>query len=263
MLADVVSEHERLRLVPDLKPTVRRKVLEEARRFNHSEYSECLARAVERADTGAQSSTLDTISLLPVADDEVQREITLRELVEEAVCTTQPIPDSDRVPETQHGLGCSGGVGVALSRLRQIQAEGDRLQEILRCLERLSRSECDTLIVELPGLLRENRLADALLATLALDATPDIGAVLSAVRHLEDRGNVGRVLVCLAPRVGDHALPAPNEYLREEVTKSSRQERKYLLERVNLLTPLIAGFGGDSALEEVVEAIEDVGTLWP
>jgi hypothetical protein len=266
ILADVVSEHERLqrliRLVSDLKPVARTKVLEETRRFNHSEYSERLAEAIERADTGAQTLEPETISPLPVADDESHYETTLRALVEDAV-RWQRMPDGDRVRDTKHGHGFSGGATAVLSRLNKIEAEGDRFEEVLRCLERLSKSECDDLIPKLPGFLRENRLADALLATLALSTPPDVGAVVNTVRHLEDGDNVRRVLARLALRAGDHALPALNEYLREEFTNSSREERKHLLQRVTLLTPLIARLGGDAALEEAVEAIDDVGMLWP
>jgi hypothetical protein len=266
MLAEAVSEHERLRrligLVPHLRPIVRRKVLEEAQRFNHLEYSECLAGAIERVDTGVQTLMPDTISPLRVADGGLQLEATLQALIEEAV-RRQPMPDNGPVRGTKHGLGYPGGVNAVLSRLHNLEAEGDRLQEVLRCLECLSRSECDVLILQLPAFLRENRLADALLAALVLPSSPEPGAVLSAVRHLENDGDIERVLACLAPRTGNYALPALNKYLRDEVTKNSRQERKHLLQRVNLLTPLIARLGGDSALEEAVEVIDDVGLLWP
>ena len=267
MLADVASEHERLRrlipLVPDLKPVVRGKILEEALRFTAPEYSKRLADAVDCAEKGGQVLETTPALSFSAGDDRIQLETMLRALVEEGVRDEQMV-ETESVQEGAPAAS-QNGVTMLLTNLSR-KPHCDRVADLVRTLgnlPRISKVESNILIEQLPSFLRGDRLADALLAALALSPAPDPSIILSAIRHLDNGCDLQRVLASVALRTGSDALPAINEYLHEEFTQGSRQERKHLLRHVTHLIPLIARLGGDLALLQAVEAIGDVGLLWP
>ncbi len=262
-LANANSEHERYRrligIVPDLKPIARQRLLDEAQRFKQLQYTERLVQAICRAEQGERTTTDAPFPPQP-SEADAQVEKMLRSLLKEAA-RKRRTQEKAPITDTEDTIGYVGGATVALAKLHK-KLPWDRFDDVLRCLARLSRSEAEVLIAHLPDLLPENRLAEALLAALELSPPPDFGSILNAIRHLDD-DDILRILDRIAAIKEDNIMAEIDEYLHQEFTDGARLERKHFLQRIRLLTPLIRRFGGDVALTETVEAIADVGTLWP
>ena len=118
---------------------------------------------------------------------------------------------------------------------------------------------------ELPAFLSGSRLADALSAIWATWRQTRPDNLFAALRALDNASMTRNVLRRIpAATVADPAwLEAFNGYIDDVSRDAGRLGRTDCLAWLTTLAPIIATLGGDEALAEVVDAIDDAGTLWP
>lgn len=123
--------------------------------------------------------------------------------------------------------------------------------------------ESVTLINLLPKYLEPEHQDDLLRRIYARLPSDQRDPVLASIRQIQDAPRLHRLLPELAPLVDGEAISAWHQLLQETLNAASGGEREELLALLEAWVPLIVQMGGDRALVDTIQAINDAGFLWP
>ena len=87
--------------------------------------------------------------------------------------------------------------------------------------------------------------------------------MLQAIGRIHSVARVKRLLPALIQHLGKDSWPMLHALLCETMLRASEGSRSELLSMLNAWMPVISQLGGDIALLQSIEAIDDAGNLWP
>jgi hypothetical protein len=193
--------------------------------------------------TGSEKMDLDTL---------------LNELTDATQSQTRDRPQSSTAPQPERWT-----LAEAEAHLERLDAEIDRFEFLKRTLPGLPTDESVTLINLLPKYLEPEHQDDLLRRIYARLPSDQRDPVLASIRQIQDAPRLHRLLPELAPLVDGEAISAWHQLLQETLNAASGGEREELLALLEAWVPLIVQMGGDRALVDTIQAINDAGFLWP
>jgi len=152
---------------------------------------------------------------------------------------------------------------TVLGRLRRLDVERDRFDELLRVAGRLNASAWVELLHWLPVYLTADHHAAVLVHLVDWLPASTAPAIWASVAQLEEPKALGRAVAGLCNSPAGAARESMLKLLGLVLDDASRRDRLEALEMIEAVVPLLKCLGGDVALIEAIDAIVDAGSLWP
>lgn len=266
-LADTPLEAERVRRLavvwPKIAPDAKAQWREAAARIRNPDFAAMLmahTKTPGQADREAHRHPL--LPATSAGDSDADIDLSLDALLDELM-----VPGHPALSPVQQRAGAAARNPPVLTelvaRLGRIEPEMDRFDELMRGLPVLSVGELVAVLDILPQHLAADHQDDALIRIVMLLPPSERERALPAVGHIHSAARVKRVLSALLPHLGDDARLAWHALWCEAMHGASRGDRRELLSLLDAWVPVVARLGGDVALLHTIEAIDDVGSLWP
>jgi hypothetical protein len=198
-----------------------------------------------------------------LAGDEAEVDRQLLALLEE-LRSLEPPGNGHRQAPCAAGIGRPAiGLPELTSRLDRIEAEMDRFEETLRALGALSGAEQVALLERIPRYLGPAHQDEILARSVALLPASERSLALPALGRIRDAARLRRLVEALLPQLAADSWPQWHALFGTAMREAGRGDRRQLLGLLEVWAPVIARLGGDRALLETIEAIDDAGSLWP